>query len=116
MARVLLITETDREAEVKSGQKSSRTEKSMSIQKKSLINNLTATKKAIIASSSTVAPVLSNKYAAKGNVMAAKGASKAAVLSNKSAAKGSVMAAKKASKAAVVSNKISNKYSNKMSF
>ena len=70
----------------------------MSIQKKSLINNLTATKKAIIASSSTVAPVLSNKHAAKGSVMAAKKASKAAVVSNK------------------MMNKISNKYSNKMSF
>ena len=83
----------------------------MSIQKKSLINNLTATKKAIIASNSMVAPVLSNKSAAKQSVFAAKTASKANVLSNKISNKLSNKVSNKMSNK--FSNKISNKFSNK---
>ena len=82
----------------------------MSIQKKSLINNLTAAKKAIIATSSTISPVVANKAAAK-SVMASKTAQK--VMANKAAAK-SVVASKTAqkvmaNKAHVIGNRVAMK-------
>ena len=73
----------------------------MSIQKKSLINNLTAAKKAIIATSSTISPVVANKAAAKG-VMASKAAAKS-VMASKTAQK--VMA----NKAHVIGNRVAMK-------
>lgn len=54
----------------------------MSIEKKSLINNMTATKKALIATNTTASPVVSNKTAsiklpvAASRVLSSKKASK----------------------------------------
>lgn len=70
----------------------------MSVKKRVLISNLTAAKKAIIATSSTVSPVVSNKLSAK-RVMASKAAVK--VMASKTAPKvvANKLSAKKASKA-----------------
>lgn len=80
----------------------------MSIQKKSLINNLTAAKKAIIATSSTVSPVVSNKLSAK-RVMASKTAQK--VVANRTAMKvvANKLSAKTAAKAHVIGNRVAMK-------
>jgi hypothetical protein len=86
----------------------------MSIQKKSLINNLTAAKKAIIATSSTVTPVVANKAASKSAVLSNKFSMKhSGVLSNKISNKVSNKISNKLSNK--VSNKLSNKVSNKVS-
>ena len=70
----------------------------MTIQKKSLINNLTTTKKAIIASSSQLAPVVSNK------------------IGNKRPAKNSSITLNKAIVGGVVGNKMPAKALNKATF
>jgi len=59
----------------------------MSIQKKSLINNRTATQKAIIASTRLVAPVVSNKYTVASRVAVKAAGKTSSKLALKTAAK-----------------------------
>jgi hypothetical protein len=80
----------------------------MSVQKKSLINNMTTTKKAIIASGNTVAPVVSNKLAEKRPVLGNKKALKN-VIGNRTALKAVV--GNKAALKAVIGNKTALKRS-----
>jgi hypothetical protein len=75
----------------------------MSFEKKSLINNMTATKKAIIASS-PASPSVGSKVASKHF------AKQAGVITSKKASKGTnVIASKTVAKAAVMSSKTTSK-------
>ena len=74
----------------------------MSIEKKSLINNMTATKKALFATT-PASPIVSNKIAEKGSVSASKVAASKVAASKVAASK---VAASKVAASKVAASKV----------